>query len=876
MYPSEWAGRRIETFANYFPVVWAEDPYHLIEPGEIQTLKARLALKGHDVVSVADAFSLRLVLNSRDPSTARLVLIDQSYTLREAHLLPKDAKPQDLVPLKAPDWKPLLDRDAIFRPTVRGFLIGVTEDHAWPAAVDIFPYEELARSDPDGFVRAFESFRETGRPVTEEDLVMVGASAVLKIDLLGLSDPVLALELAFHSERSWRELSKFFNRAEVELIRERLCTLPAPLGQLFGPLADTARLAVVSLMVFSQHSDTPGRLLPILSPALAPYVDCPAMPVSEPPSWFLQEEVPRFEELVDSNFLKYLNSSLQLTIPENARRLAEHERLSSKLRSQVAYEVPSPRAVAGLVAAELDFSIDILVPQFRDSKQSLAELVRQAGQAIERLRLTPPGQAKTESVLHVYDQEGMHKVDLLLGTLNSLIRDIEGPARRNWQAIPGFEERWNKDLLQCRDLMSQAARLRDDLDYEFGRLLESRYAQVVPPILTTGMFYEMFIAPRRRAADGKLCPALILVVDSMRLDIWRLLIQPALEREYFLEEQLGFAELPSETAVSRSCFFAGKAPADLLPGARESDQLADLVRRAHGSAISFTESGRKRQGMRYYVCSNDSATRAGVFNFPDLLSHHVDWDQPILHQAYQPFVREIRAVLAELGRETLVFITSDHGHYRPESASPIFLDNAQNVGYRRAYVASRVEGQHARHLFQILAHTLRHNLPGYFVFPKPGYHLRSREEHGTGGRSEAAYRHGGLSMAEVVVPVVALRHRAAPAVLRISVSLRGAVVVGRPAAIQVSLSADGVVRSPIRLGADTSDVESIIVAGASSTPESHVLRYVPASPGRRRILIHAVLGEQPAATAPLDVDVAPAPVPEDEARIKLRKIWGDD
>src|SRR5207245_7768489 len=134
------------------------------------------------------------------------------------------------------------------------------------------------------------------------------------------------------------------------------------------------------------------------------------------------------------------------------------------------------------------------------------------------------------------------------------------------------------DVQSCRDLMNRAGRLRDDLDHEFGKLLESRYAEVVPgEIPTTGMLYESFIAPRRRTADGKCQPALILVIDSMRLDIWRQLVRPALEREYDIEEKLALAELPSETVVSRSCFFAAKAQGELVPGLKETDALAQAI-----------------------------------------------------------------------------------------------------------------------------------------------------------------------------------------------------------------------------------------------------------------------------------------------------------
>jgi hypothetical protein len=280
--------------------------------------------------------------------------------------------------------------------------------------------------------------------------------------------------------------------------------------------------------------------------------------------------------------------------------------------------------------------------------------------------------------------------------------------------------------------------------------------------------------------------------------------------------------------------------------------------------------------MRYYVRSSDGLTLAGVFDFPDVLSHHAGWDRHIIDQTLHPFVREIRALLKEAGPETLVFLAADHGHYRREGGSPVFLEGVRDVGHRRAWVANRIEGEKARHLFQIPAKTLGHSGSGYFVFPKPGFHLRSLEVHGTAGRSDASYRHGGLSMAEVVVPLVFLRHRAAPARLHISVNLREAVVVGQPAALQVSLSADGKVDSPVRVAADTPDVQAIMAPGASTTPSSYTLNYIAASPGRRRLRIQAWLGETLMAEAPLDLDVAPAPVAEDEAKIKLRRLWGDD
>jgi len=876
MYPSEWAGRRIELLAHSHAVVWVEDPYCLLASAEVETLRTRLLIPRHSVVAVRDAWHLRCELNQRDPANSRLVLIDQSYAPRDPNQLPKDAKPGDLAPLPAPDWKPFLPQEALFRPTIRDFLVDVTDDPRWPANVNIFPYQELATTDPEGFVRTFDTFRQWGRLLTDDDLVMVGASAFFQVDLLDLTDPLLALELAFHSEEKWQRLSAFFNPGEVDSIRKRLQSLAPPIGHLFGPNPDTARLALIALLVLSQHFDQPARHLPVLSPALAPYAGCPPALVAEVPSWFPQEEIPLFERLVTSNFLNYLHTTLQLDAADNACQFAQRERFSSKLRSLVSHAIPSTGTRPTSGPAGLDFSIDRLMPQFRDLKQTLANLVTKAESSVKSLHLTALRELTAAKVLQVFDHVGIHKIDSLLGGLSGLIRDIEGPAHRQWQGIAGFPERWAKDLQDCQNLMTEAGRLRDDLDREFGKLLEARYPEIVPAqMLTTRLFYHRFIAPRRRDSSGNLHKALILVIDSMRLDVWRQLIRPALEQDYIIQEDLAFSELPSVTRVSRSSFFAGLPPGALPKSVRETDLFAELLTRTHGAPQSF-EAILKRPGMTYLVRSKDRNTTTGVFDFADALSHQVDWDLQTLQEAIRPFVREIRAILEEAGPETLVFITTDHGHFRRESGSPVFLENATDVGYRSACVPSRVEGEKGRRLFQIPARILGHSDKGWYVFPRPGCHLRSLDlEHGA-GRPGAAWRHGGISMPEAVIPLAFLKHRSAPSQIAITVSTRDKLVATQTAHLTVSITADGIVTSPIRIQADTNEVEPVIFSEASSTPSTQTMRYTPASPGRRKLRFKAWLADQVVATADLEVEVAPAPVPEDQTKAKLRKLFGED
>jgi len=878
MNPSEWAVEQIEVLARHHRIVWVEDPYSLIEETEMASLQNILSRKGYELAHVGNAFQLRQMLDVRDSSAAKLILIDQSYTLYNPHLLPKDAKPSDLRPLSAPDWKPLVSREALFRPTIRDFLTYVTGDDRWPAEVNIYPYEKLARDDPQGFVRAYETFRRTGRTLTTEDLVMVGASAVLGINLFDVNSSLDALELAFHSGEHWQSVQNLFNREEYDVIKRRLQALPLPMGELFGEKAQMARMALTALILLRQHDENPGRHLPFLSPVLTPYRDCQVERYTETPSWFISDEVPEIERLMGKEFNKYIYSQWNLDDPERAKIFAQNERFSNKFRSLVPFAIqelkPSPYGTDRKQRSGDDFRLDRLVPEFQETKRQLTGIINTVKRDINRLQLTPLQNQTASKYLDIFDQKEFYKVDQLMGRLDSLMRYIEGPAKAQWKLIVGFEQRWEKEVRECRDLIGNAVKLGHDLDYLFGKLMESRYDAIVPnEILPTDLFYQKFIGPRRRGVHGEIRKAVVLVFDSMRLDIWRQLVRPALEREYIVEESIGFACLPSETTVSRRAFFAGQSPGKFPKVGPESNLFADQLSRFHATKISLENVAEKRPGLVFGCRSNDNVTYTGVFDFADRLAHDVDWDPHTIQEALKPLLREVKAVLAEAGKETLVFLTSDHGHVRQLTGRPIYLDHAEDVGYRSAYVIRKVEGEHAAHVFQIPATTLRHEREGWFVFPKPGYYLRDAGAAGK-GRPGAGYRHGGLTLFETVVPLAYLRHRDVPTAVYLNAVIRETPVAGQPCNIDISISADGVVTSPVRLESSHADLESTVVSGVSSTPVSVSMRFNPTAPGRCKATISAWLADQEVGSTTIDVIVTPAPEPEDPAKAKLKKLFG--
>ena len=221
-------------------------------------------------------------------------------------------------------------------------------------------------------------------------------------------------------------------------------------------------------------------------------------------------------------------------------------------------------------------------------------------------------------------------------------------------------------------LMNEAALLLNDLDYLFGRLMEYRYSELIPiQAFTTDLFYREFMSPRRRTAAGGLLKATILMVDSLRYDLWSQVIRAMLEKDYEIEESFGLARLPSETRVSRRAFFSGKSPAFIPPGP-ESTLFINYLKEVHKLDFTAKEAS-CREGMSFATRTTDDSTYACVFDFTDRLSHEISWSPHKLQESIRPILHEMEAVLKEQGRDHIVFLTSDHGHIRMQKGSPIFL-----------------------------------------------------------------------------------------------------------------------------------------------------------------------------------------------------------
>ncbi len=248
---------------------------------------------------------------------------------------------------------------------------------------------------------------------------------------------------------------------------------PKPYGDLFGQDSEKARLAISAMVVLRQHLEEPGILLPILSEVLKNYQDFQIGLYQNPPSWFLTEEVPLFEKLADQKFVAYLSNLFRLSDQANARKFAGEEALSGKLAGLVPFEIKAQ--TDGPLLPENEFSLDKLIPRFKQVKRDLEILINSMKNQIERLSLTPLKNLSILTFTDLFVKKGFARIDGLDGQLQSLMKDIEGPARKDWQNIPEFSKRWETEKDSSRKLIEIAFTLQKNFDYHFGRFVETRF-----------------------------------------------------------------------------------------------------------------------------------------------------------------------------------------------------------------------------------------------------------------------------------------------------------------------------------------------------------------------------------------------------------------
>lgn len=282
----------------------------------------------------------------------------------------------------------------------------------------------------------------------------------------------------------------------------------------------------------------------------------------------------------------------------------------------------------------------------------------------------------------------------------------------------------------------------------------------------------------------------VLVIDNLRYDQYRVLAKVLNNYYHVEEEELYCSILPTATMYARNAMFAGLMPSEIeriYPEYWEDDdneghknrfeyellqkQLARLGKnyRLFFEKITGVKSGRKMSDYLGNILQSDLSVM--VFNFVDMISHartEMDMIKELAsdESAYRSLtlswfnhssLLDLLKLLAE--NKVKVVLTTDHGTIRVDNALKVIGDRETNTNLR--YKSGRNLNYKSKSIYDI-SNPASIYLPSrnvstsyifatntdFFAYPNNYNHYAQYYRN--------TYQHGGISLEEMIIPIVTL------------------------------------------------------------------------------------------------------------------------
>ena len=285
----------------------------------------------------------------------------------------------------------------------------------------------------------------------------------------------------------------------------------------------------------------------------------------------------------------------------------------------------------------------------------------------------------------------------------------------------------------------------------------------------------------------------LIVVDCLRLDHW-LTVEPLLQPYFYINRSCYFSILPSAILYSRNALFSGLFPQELAERFprywQENSENQTSTNRFEKQLLQLQNAGLKlKPSLRYfkifdnkggneYIRQVSSFERislsALIVNFIDILTDQRS-QSDVLQQiapdesAFRSLAKswfahsalfEILKIIAP--RDAVVVLTTDHGSVlcnRPTKA----FGNRETSTSLRSKVGTNLEcdDYQAVYIKQLKAYKLpaESSNKNYIIAKDDYYFVYPNQFHEYTRQFRGGFQHGGISLGELIVPVVTMTSR---------------------------------------------------------------------------------------------------------------------
>lgn len=864
------------------PLIILRDPQRMIRRGA-PAVDGWAEQAGFLVLWVSGNLGLRELYEEirDDPSVTRVLLVDRT-------------RDQARLPLFYPDLESRCSTQANLTITLRDFLVERTGDPLWPAAANDRNLSRLILEQLPQALDAHDQMRAV-RPhgFADSDLYKIVLGAALRINPFKKPRPADIRRLCIESHGRLAEVRSLFSsggaRDDSAASTDVLAALEESIKKAERPwcwMLDNDPEEVVRAFTLAallhQHNLDHKLLLSNLDPNLHRFRDIPKESVERTLKEMLQADpdriaadvaaVERFlKDDVEGRLAFFLSVHRGVEQPERAKAVLLAETLSPLVRGMALISLLSDLFLTrdltfhGEILKALDdegqADKDELPLAARRPSEQWTALVATYRRAVEffkvarslrdwahKLKVAKTDQLEFEWFDRIWYGDRIDRLDYYASELQRLYRVgniVPIPTSQLW---PSLGQRWQ----QARQALDDAiAKVEEDLNLvnaRFQDLYKEHYARWIArddaPAIFTHQFVPRFLKTHWDPQGGQ--KAVVLIFDGLRLDAWEELVCPVLEERFeVIDRRPASAILPTETQLSRKAISAGCLPTSFC-GTAENALLEAALKDHLGLDVKFrVEKQDEDVSMGISARYASDPIDVVIFNFTDKNLHNNNQDLAFIYNTTVRGIlqQDVRSVVREIPEDALVFVTSDHGFCKvPESSFTVphtVVTDARDVKYRVGRLKQPLEGSDAKQGVCFRAGDL--GIPdtihapngakwsfNHVVFPRPGLTLKRHQ----GRHDPERYTHGGLSMAECLIPMVVLRPKdvARPPFGLVRLDVEGSPVEGE--GLEVILVVTARSNSPVeeeilfQLAADVAEIPARKEV-FSGVEQIYSIRWVP-------------------------------------------------